>query len=212
LAGADYEHLSFAVMSVAYQVCLNGPALVLEWRLGTSRPETVGAFVAASTYLRAPSLLIGGISTHALVTLSRTWASPHRAVFNSHLSALFRRAAVISAPAIVVALGASPWVLPLYYGKPTNLPPVLLAALALSTMMAIAGAVGGAPLFAAELGAHAAAAWAAGAALTACFVVVAPGLGLWMSVGLVLGPFVAAIWIFALVSRLVGAGAISRTR
>jgi O-antigen/teichoic acid export membrane protein len=187
------EHLHFGVVSVAYQACLNGPALLLDWQVGYATPALVGAFVAVSTVLRAPSLLVGGLSTQALVSLSRSWSDGDWETYSAGTRTLAVRWARLVLPATCLVLLLSPWLLPLYYGSAVGLSPAVVVGLALSTVLATGAAVGTGPLFAAGRGRTAAMAWAAGAAVTSVVVVASSGSTTWLVIGLVSGPLVAAV-------------------
>jgi O-antigen/teichoic acid export membrane protein len=160
------EHVYFGVVSLAYQACLNGPALILDGQRGTAEPALIGMFVAASTVLRAPSLLVSGLNTVALVNLSRRWSVRDVHGFAASTAQLAVRWVVFVVPASVVLLVMSPWLLPVYYGSPVHLPSGVVVSLTLSTIVATAGATGTAPLFASGRGHVAAGAWTVGAALT----------------------------------------------
>jgi O-antigen/teichoic acid export membrane protein len=188
------EHLYFGVVSVAYQMCLNGPALALDWQVGASQPALVGAFVAVSTILRSPSLLVGGLSMQALVTLSRAWARGYRSDYIAGTRSLALRWVRLIVPTTLVILLLSPWLLPLYYGSPVDVPASVVVALAISTVFATgAAAVGTGPLFAAGRGRVAASAWGAGAFVTTAVVVGFSGATPWLVVGLVVGPLLPAL-------------------
>jgi O-antigen/teichoic acid export membrane protein len=187
------EHLNFGVVSVAYQVCLNGPALVLDWQVGTAQPALVGAFVAVSTVLRAPSLLVGGLSTQALVTLSRSWARGERRDFAAGTRDLAVRWARLVVPATLLVLLLSPWLLPFYYGSSIDVPTTIAIALAVSTFVATGAAIGTGPLFAAGEGRIAAAGWGTGSVIATVVVIASSGATVWLAIGLVSGPLLAAL-------------------
>lgn len=201
------EHLYFGVVAVAYQACLNGPALALDWQVGAVLPALVGAFVAASTMLRGPSLLVGGLSTQALVSLSRSWARGDRENYAAQTHDLAVHWARLALPSTGLVLLLSPWLLPLYYGSAVGLRAVVVVALAASTIFATAAAVGAGPLFAAGRGRTAAVAWALGAIITMVIVAGSGGSTRWLVVGLVAGPFsAAAVVVHAVRVVLLGAG------
>ncbi|WP_156399806.1 lipopolysaccharide biosynthesis protein [Phycicoccus sp. Soil748] len=187
------EHLQFGVVSIAYQVCLNGPALALDWKVGHTQPALVGAFVAVSTVLRSPSLLVGGLSTQALVTLSSAWASRDLSSYAASTRVLARRWAALVMPTTLLVLVLSPWLLPLYYGSSLEVSAAVVVSLAVSTLVATAAAVGTGPLFAAGRGRTAAVAWAAGAVVTTALVVASAGDTTVLVAGLVCGPLVAGV-------------------
>lgn len=196
------EHLYFAIVSLAYQLCLNGPALALDWQVGPTQPALVGAFVAVSTVLRSPSLLVGGLSTQALVTLSRAWVRGDRSGYDAGTRSLALRWAALVIPTTLLVLVLSPWLLPLYYGSSTDVPTSLGVALAVSTVVATGAAVGTGPLFAAGRGRTAASAWASGAFVTTVVVVSSGGATPWLLFGLVGGPLLAAVVIARGVVRI----------
>jgi len=187
------EQPAFVASSVGYQLCLSGAALLLAARAGAHEPAVVGAFVAASTYFRAPTLLTGGVTTHALVELSHARGRGDTSAFRAGLRAALRAGGTIVVGVSAALVVAAPLALPLYYGHPLRLPVVVLGALAVSTVVGVLASVLTQPLLAARRGGVAALAWCAGAAVTAVGVLADPGVGRLTAAGLLAGPLVALV-------------------
>jgi O-antigen/teichoic acid export membrane protein len=195
------EQLSFTAVSLGLQICLNAPPLLLEWRVGPG--AAVGAFVVANSYYRIPTVLIAGVSTPALVSLSHAWGDRDLTRFWAVLSRALRTMAVLAAGATGLTALASPWLLPLYNGGPLLLPGLILVGMGVSTVVAVIAAVLAQPLLAAGRGRSAAAAWMAGALVTCAFLALAPGTtGPLVPAGLVAGPSVALLGAVLFVRRL----------
>jgi hypothetical protein len=192
-APAASEQLSFVLVAVGFQVCLNGAPLLLEWRSGSTAPAAVGAFVAASTYFRAPSLLVGGISTHAIVELSHAWGAMDLVRFRTARSAAMRQVFWLLGLSCFLMTVLAPIALHAYYGAKVDLPLTVLLALPLSTVIAVTAAIAVQPLLAAGHGGAAGALWLAGACVTCLFLAVSSELDDWTGVALVAGPTLTLI-------------------
>jgi O-antigen/teichoic acid export membrane protein len=205
------EHQSFVVVSVGYQVCLQAAVLLLGWRTGSDRQAVVGAFGAANSYFRSPTVVMGGITTHALVALSHAWGAADPARFSAELRRAVRNIAVVGLGGSLLALAASPVVLPLYYPHALGLPPYVIGALVLSTVLASFGSVMIQPLLAAGRVRGAALAWGLGGLLTIALFAMSSGTDVLASLGLVAGPLTALVVALVELRRL-SAGAGTRPR
>jgi O-antigen/teichoic acid export membrane protein len=191
-AGAS-EQVAFVLASVGYQVCLNSPPLLLEWHTGSTRPAAVGAFVAASSYFRVPTVLMGGIATHALTAMSHAWGRQDRLEFRASAAQAVRRTVLLATAAIGALALAAPLLLKAYYGGDLHLPVHLLASLAVSSWIAVLAAIVGVSLLAAGLAWQTAGSWLAGSVFTVVPLAVSSGTDAWASIGLVAGPVVALV-------------------
>ena len=190
---ARSDQPAFVLIAVGLQICLNGAPLLLEWRFGGLFPAVVGAFVAANTYFRTPTLLIGGVLTHALVALSHAWGEGDLAGFRTARRSALKTSLLVLIPTTLLLVAASPVVLRLYYGGPVDLPLVVLAALPVSTLVATMGQVETLPLMASGRGRVAGVLWIAGALVTSAILLSSQGVGWGIAAGLVLGPLVALV-------------------
>jgi O-antigen/teichoic acid export membrane protein len=197
------EQLAFIAVALGYQVCLNAPPLVFAWRTGDATVAAVGAFVAANTYFRTPTVIMGGTVTHALVTLSQAWGICDLHLFRAALGRAMRNVTVVGVGASALVAAAAPLLLHLYYGSSLSLPILLLGALAVSSLIAGIALVAVQPLLAAGLGSIAALAWAAGALTTLALFTLSSGRDALAAAGLVAGPVVALAWAQWAVARLV---------
>jgi hypothetical protein len=172
---APAEQAMFVLVSMGFQICLNGAPVLLEWRFGSLLPAAVGAFVAASTYFRTPALLAGGVLTHALVELSHAWGAADPVRFRAARSAGLRRTLLVIVPSTAAVALVAPFALRLYYGAPVDLPWLVLAALPVSTVLAVV----------------AAGLWLGGAAVTSLLLATSDGLDWRFALGLLAGPGMA---------------------
>ena len=183
------DQVAFLLVSLGFQACLNGPALVVGWREHTQ--SVVGAFVAASTYFRAPTILMGGIVTHALVALSHAWATDDAPAFRAAARRAMITATGLTAAVVAVLAALEPVVLRVYYGHAVHLPTAVLVGLAVSSVLTVAGGVAVQPLLASGRNVAAGAAWASAAIVTLIIVALPAHLGATTAVGLIAGPLVA---------------------
>lgn len=197
------EQLSFVLIALGYQVCLNGAPLVLDWRVGESAPATVGAFVVASSYFRLASVLAGGFTTPALVSLSRSWAFGELGEFSRGLGRAVRGVAIVAAAASGMAVAFAPLALTLFYGRNPGVSLGIALALATSTVAATASAVAGTGLIAAGRARWAALCWILGAACMVGLVSLDAQIGLATGVGLVAGPGLVLIALLSLMSHAI---------
>jgi O-antigen/teichoic acid export membrane protein len=193
--GAGYgdvrEQLWFVMYSVGYQVCLQAAVLLLGWRAGAARTAVVGAFGAANSYFRTPTVLMGGITTHALVMLSRAWGAGDQAGMRSALRAALRNGIVVGFGGTLLLGVTAPVLLPIYYHHKLGLPLSLLAGLAVSTVITVLAAILVQPLLAAGRGGTAGVAWLAGGATTVVMFALSSGTDRLATAALVCGPSVA---------------------
>ncbi|MGO4663035.1 lipopolysaccharide biosynthesis protein [Terrabacter sp. 2TAF16] len=194
------EQLSFVLVALCYQLCLNGAPLVLDWRVGGSAPATVGAFVVASSYFRLASVITGGFTTPALVSLSRSWASGQLDEFSRDLRQAVRAVTVLATVASGLAMACAPLALPLFYGRNPDVSLGIAAALAMSTVAATASAVAGTGLIAAGRAPWAALCWALGAICMVALVSFDDGIGVATAVGLLAGPGLVLIALLSVLS------------
>lgn len=185
------EPLAFIFVALGYQVCLNSPALVLEARVGAAAATSVGAFVVASSYFRLASVLAAGYATHALASLSHAWGIRDFDGFHRLLRKALVGATTMSALTTAVAAAVSPLALPLFYGRDPHLGRMVLASLAISTVIATVAAVSATALMAVGHGASAAAWWLFGGIVLTLVIAFDQDLGALTAIGLTAGPAVA---------------------
>lgn len=201
---AASEQVSFVAVAVGFQICLNSAPLLLEWRSGGSAPASIGAYVAASTYFRAPSLLVGGINTNALVELAHAWGEADLVRFRAARSRALRQVSWLLGLSSLALTLVAPVALKIYYGRGVDLPLLVLLALPISTVIAVDAAVAVQPLLAAGHGRVAGSLWLGGAAVTCLLLAASHGLNAWFGVALVAGPTMT------LVGALIADGRIER--
>lgn len=190
------EAISFVCVSLGYQLCLSAPPLLLGWKSHSEAATAlVGQFVAANSYFRLPTVLMGGFATHALVALSYAWGTGDRDAFRGILRDAIRGASLTTSVVAVALAVAAPIFLPLYYGDDLRLSPVLFAALALSTVVSILSAVLVQGALAAGRGTFGAASWLAGSLVTLGPFAFSSGTDVVASTSLVAGPTVALLGI-----------------
>jgi O-antigen/teichoic acid export membrane protein len=198
------EQLAFIVIALSLQLCLNAPPLLLEWRSGAAHPALVGAFVSASSYFRVPTVLVGGVATHALVDLSHAWGSDDFTDFRRHVRLAMRRTILISLSTVGLLAVAAPVLLPALYGSALGLPLQILVALGVSSAFAVVAVVVVQPLLAAGNSREAALPWVVGTILTLGCFALSSGNNALASFGLVIGPVVAVVGATLAVWKLIG--------
>lgn len=201
------EQAGFMAVSIGYQVCLQAAVLLLGWRLPESRQAVVGAFGAVNSYFRTPTVLMGGITTHALVALSHAWGAGDLAGFRAALRRALRDVALVGMGGTVLVGAAAPVLLPIYYPHPLDLPLHLFAALAVSTVAATFGTLMIQPLLAAGRVRGAALAWGGGGVATVALFAVSGGTDVLASVAILVGPVAALLVALLEVRRTSRAGA-----
>lgn len=183
------EQLAFIAVSAGFQACVNAPTLLVQWR--TSTAGAVGAFVAANTYFRAPTILMGGIATHALVALSHAYGVGDERTFRALRLAAMRNVAVVTGTAIAAESALAPVLLPAYYGSNTGLPTALLVGLAVSSLLAVLAGIAVQPLLAGARTGSAAGAWVLGGAVCCGLFALSKGTDTLAVVALISGPAAA---------------------
>lgn len=196
------EQGSFIAVSFCYQICLNALTLVLGLR-GAASP-VVSAVGAANSYFLAPTVLMGGVTTHALVALSHAWGQSDLRAFAAARTSSLRRGTVTAVAATGVAAIAEPIALPFYYDHNLGLSFALLASMAVSTVVTVLAVVAIQPLLAAGNGRPAALAWMAGAVVTVAALALSSGTNWLACVALVGGPGVALVGAGWSAQRMVG--------
>jgi O-antigen/teichoic acid export membrane protein len=189
--GDAREQLWFVMYSVGYQVCLQAAVLLLGWRAGAGRTAVVGAFGAVNSYFRTPTVLMGGITTHALVMLSRAWGAGDQAEMRTALRGALRNGVVVGLGGTLLLGLAAPVVLPIYYHHKLGLPLSLIAGLAVSTVITVLAAILVQPLLAAGRGGTAGLAWLAGGAITIVMFALSSGTDRLAIAALICGPLIA---------------------
>ncbi len=185
-----YEQVWFIAMSLGIQVCLNGAPILLQWQFTGVRIGVVGAFVAASTYFRIPTILVGGIQTRGLVELSHAAGGSDSELLRSRSLATLREVGAVTVIA-TIALGLlEPWLLPWYYGRRIGLPVAAMVGLGCSTILVAVAMAGSLTLLATSRAALAGRNWLAGAAVSASCYSVAGGQWGIVVLGLIAGPLV----------------------
>jgi O-antigen/teichoic acid export membrane protein len=200
--GGAREQLGFVMVSVGYQVCLQAAVLLLGWRAGAAQPAVVGAFGAANSYFRTPTVLMGGITTHALVMLSRSFGVSDRAGMRTALRVAIRQGIVVGLGGTILLCVAAPVVLPIYYHHKLGLPLFLMAGLAVSTVLTVLAAILAQPLLATGRGGTAGRAWLAGGITTVLMFALSSGTDWLAAAALICGPLIALVIATAAVWRL----------
>jgi O-antigen/teichoic acid export membrane protein len=195
------EQGSFVAVALCYQICLNALTLVLSARGAAT--ATVSAVGAANSYFLAPTVLMGGVTTHALVSLSHAWGRRDLAAFVATKASSLRRGTLTAVVATGLAAAVEPVALPFYYDHDLGLPVVLLASMALSTVVTVVAVVAIQPLLAAGHGRPAALAWLAGAAVTVVALALSSGTNWLACVALLGGPAVALVGAWSAADRMV---------
>lgn len=189
------EQLAFVAVSVGIQLCVNGPALLVGWR--ASSAATVSAFVSANSYFRAPTILMGGLATYTLVTLSHAWGLSDGETFRTTLRRSVAAAGALGVTSTVALYSAAPFLLRAYYGRRTGLPTHLLAALAASSCALVVAGVAVQALLAVGSFGKAVLCWLSAGAVTTVIVAMSRATDRTASLALVAGPTLAlatAIW------------------
>lgn len=189
--GGAREQLGFVMVSVGYQVCLQAAVLLLSWRAGAARPAVVGAFGAANSYFRTPTVLMGGITTHALVMLSRSWGAADLGGMRTALLRALRNGVVVGLGGTILLCAMAPVVLPIYYHHRLGLPLYLMAGLAVSTVLTVLAAILVQPLLAAARGGMAGLAWLVGGITTVVMFALSTGTDRLATAALICGPLIA---------------------
>lgn len=199
------EQVWFVVVALGCQACLNAPPLILGLRGHVGAAE-IGAFVAATTYFRAPTVLVGGVITHALVALSEAWGREDQVALY-RLERRFERGLLAALlPAVGILSAGAPILLPLYYGHRLDLAVVVLAGLVASSVVASYALLLTQSLLAVGRSAAAARSWTIGALSTVVVLAISPTLGWLAAGGLAIGPCVVATCVAATLRRLRTAG------
>lgn len=157
---------AFLAVSVSFQICLSGPVFFVDWRSGGSDAEAVGQFVAANSYLRAPALLLGGMSVQGLARLSAAVSRRSQDQVAALDRALLGRGLLITVAGVSFAWLSVPVGLPYLYGAEVTVGPFILATLACSTALAMLGALCVQKLLAQGLTLRAGGAWFLAALIT----------------------------------------------
>lgn len=185
------EQLGFVMVSVGYQVCLQAAVLLLAWRSGAARPAVVGAFGAANSYFRTPTVLTGGVTTHALVMLSHAWGAGDLDRVRTALRRALRQGVVLGLGGTLLLCLMAPVLLPIYYHHPLGLPLHLLAGLAVSTVLTVLAAIMVQPLLATGRSGTAALVWLAGGTITVLMFMLSSGTDWLATWALICGPSIA---------------------
>jgi O-antigen/teichoic acid export membrane protein len=209
-SGREREHLTFILVAAGYQLCLNSAPLVLAWRLDPTTRVGVGAFVIASSYYRLASILGGGFATQTLVSLSQLWAQGQREDFRGQLARGVLGAGVVTAAATVGVLLLGPVAVPLLNGRDPELDAPVVAALAVSTVLATAAAVATTALMASRHGRSAAAWWIGGALVHVSLMALSKDIGVTTAVALLAGPAIVLTGILTTTARVLRRSAVGR--
>lgn len=190
-AASPAEHLAYVGVALGFQACLSGAPILLGLRGAVSESQ-LGAFVVASSYYRLSAVLVGGLATHSLVLLSHAWGMGDYDRFSASVRRSLWHAAALATLTTAAVLFAAPVLLEPMYGRAAGLPAVVIAGLAVSTVLATVAAVGAVPLMAMSRGVVSASWWLAGAGCLAVTLLCTGELGVLSSIGLMLGPGIAA--------------------
>jgi O-antigen/teichoic acid export membrane protein len=131
------------------------------------------------------------VTTHALVALSHAWGRHDVDSFRAAQRSSLRRGLLTALSATGLAAVAEPVALPFYYHHPLRLSVLLLASMAVSTVITVVAVVAIQPLLASGQGRPAALSWLAGAAATVLALSLSSGTDWLACASLVGGPAVA---------------------
>lgn len=193
------EQLSITAVAVLGQVSLTTAPLWLE--AASTDAALAGAFVTATSFLRVPVLLVGGLGTVALAEVSRAHArgDAGRAARLALRSVL--GAALAGAVTVAVLVAAAPVALRLLYGESIGIGLGVLAAVGVSTVLAMAAGVAAQIAFGLRRSGRAVAAGVAAAGVSTLFYLLSDGSVTLIAAGLVAGQATYAIGLVGLLAR-----------
>jgi hypothetical protein len=190
------EQLSFIVVLLGYQGCLNLAPLLVSARTGSA------AFGNANAYFRTPLVMLGGLYTHGLVDLSHAWGAGDLVRFRQSLRNALRRTVLLLGALTAATSVAAPLALRILYHSP-HLPLPVYVALAVSGVLAGVAVVAGLALQASGHAGQAALAWLAAGVVTVSSFTASSGSDALAVAGLLAGPLIALVAITLAVRRLV---------
>lgn len=193
------EQLSITAVAVLGQVSLTTAPLWLE--TASTDAALAGAFVTATSFLRVPVLLVGGLGTVALAEVSRAHARGETGRAR-HLALRSVLGAAVAGVITVAALVASaPVGLRLLYGETIGIGLGALAAIGLSTVLAMAAGVAAQIAFGLRRSGRAVAAGAGAAAVSTLLYVLSDGSVAVIAAGLVAGQATYAAGLVGVLAR-----------
>ncbi len=193
------EHGAMTTVALLGQVCLSTAPLWLSWQ--STDDAIAGAFVSATSYMRIPLLLAGGLYGPILAEAARQFAAGNRSgVANRTLAGLIAGIGGTTAAVAILLFAAEP-ALFILYGGDIGLAPAVLVWLGFTTIASVASNVAMQVLFGCQRALSAAAAWVPPALLTTALLATAGGDVLWMSVSMAIGQVVATLLLLALLPR-----------
>lgn len=193
------EHGSITAVAVLIQVCLSTAPL---WLSGQSTDAALaGAFVSATSYMRIPLLLAGGLYGPILAEAARRFAARDRVgVRNRTLVGLAAGVGGTTVATLLLLLAAGPALLVLY-GSGIGISVGVLAWLGFGTVASVASNVLTQVLYGCQSAPAAAMAWVPPAVLTTVLLASAGGDELRISVAMAVGQVVAVASLALLLPR-----------
>ena len=199
------EHFAITAVAVLGQICLSTAPLWLQWQ-STDR-AIAGAFVTATSYMRIPLLLAGGLYGPTLSDPTRQFAARSRAGVLSRTGiALLTGVGGVGAVVVLLLVAAGP-ALTLLYGSDSGLSIGLLAMLGLATVGAIASNILTQVLYGCERAPSAVLAGFPAAAITTLLYALAAGDVERLGRSMAAGQLIAALGLLALLPRSLPQGA-----
>jgi O-antigen/teichoic acid export membrane protein len=206
-SGVGREQAGFILVALGYQFALSAAPLLLQWR---GEATVTGAFVLATSYFRAPAILVGGIVIQAMSVLSSASSAGLTTSFRREARRMLSRVLVLSGAATALGAALAPVALPVLFGEPLGLPLFTFVALGLSTVIAVCAGACTSSLLAANRAGPAVVAWLLGSlALSLSADALPPQVGV-MGWALLAGPVVTLV-VAGLVLRAHVAPAVHRS-
>jgi len=193
------EQTSITAVAMLGQVCMSTAPLWLHWQ---SADEALsGAFVSATSYMRIPLLLAGGIYGPILAQAAQAYAERDRQrVWNRTLAGLFAGVGGSGVGVLILLLVSGP-ALTLLYGGDIGLSSAVLVLLGLSTVGSVAGNVLTQVQYGCEQSSSTVIAWLPAAVLTTLLFATSGGDVGRMAASMALGQFVAVAGLLVLLPR-----------
>ncbi len=193
------EHLSITSVALLGQVCMSTAPLWLHWQ--SADEALAGAFVSATSYMRIPLLLAGGLYGPILAQAAQAYAAwdRHR-VWNRTLVGVFTGVGGSSAMVFVLFVASGP-ALTLLYGGNIGLSNAVLLLLGLSTIGSVASNVLTQVLYGCERSPSASLAWIPPAFVTTLLFASSDGDVGRMAASMAVGQIIAVVGLLALLPR-----------
>lgn len=190
------EQVSITGVALMGQICLSTAPLWLSWQ--SPDAAIAGAFVSATSYMRVPLLLAGGLYGPILADAARQYAAGNRGAVASRTFAGLVAGAGGSSFAVVVLLLISGPALMILYDGDIGLSNAVLIWMGVTTIGSVASNILTQVMFACQRAPAAALAWVLPAAATTVLLATAAGDVLRMSRDMAIGQLLATAVLLAL--------------